>query len=889
MTRIKIIILIVLTLLTTNITLAAGGTSVGGLCSANPPESATIGALCQERQNLPRGQNGQVTDTLRMRQIEKELMEEVIRIEEAKNSDNDPSTIADQARIDFSKQQIANQISAGNSNLNIATQPETVKKNSCFSFSHGLTISACIRDMVSGFLEFIILPILTRFVTLINISFSQTLYLSIRGFSTFVNNLNAINIGWGIVRDLMNLLFIGSLFYIAISTILQVGNANWKREVPRIIVAALLINFSMLFTKILIDASNLLTVTFYDNSSTPGQTVHWFTIDPPGPIGPIIGPEIKMNGNTIPDITYPIINAMSFGSLEESAVGSVTGSIANSLGKVILLMVTGYVLIVAGILFANRVIVLIFLLIMSPFAFIGMILPKGQEFANKWWKNLTDQLIFAPAFMLCFFVTLKIAEASADIKQALGSAGETGFGSSTLMFYTILNGMMFGCIFVAKTMGAKGADWAQETAGGLIAGFPARLMQETVGRRHRNEANSLRLQLQDENLDPAARARLESRLLRADKLSKSTFDIRNTDTVKSLGKISKADFGKGRTDSFNKRREDEIKAEKERAKLLAPQTDQEKAIAKEKNKSYLAIHTDSLDEKIRLAYDPEDQKRAALTAGIKNSATYKSSHESAIGNRELVYNASQANVAAKRAAAEQSANAKFNNDIDAQKSIINDKSKSKTEVDEAREKLNNLKQERAKMIANDDGVKEAIKKEIEAREKLSKVKDKANEYIDQELAKNQELTALVNQRVMAEKSLEGRGGMSDYKIKRIRNNAGSTEEADRKIKEYRDKQEKQKKDFESGKSAQQRYAESVAAGVAGSWHLPISDATVRIPFTSNNPSTAQANQERAAAVRSQAGGTSREDQIAELARQIESERAAATASAPATPPAAGTP
>ena len=58
-----------------------------------------------------------------------------------------------------------------------------------------------------------------------------------------------LNAAWTIVRDLVNLTFIFGLIYVGILTILELGSSSTKKMVASIVIAALLVNFSLFFSK----------------------------------------------------------------------------------------------------------------------------------------------------------------------------------------------------------------------------------------------------------------------------------------------------------------------------------------------------------------------------------------------------------------------------------------------------------------------------------------------------------------------------------------------------------------------------------------------------------------------------------------------------------------
>jgi len=94
--------------------------------------------------------------------------------------------------------------------------------------------------------------------------FNASIQFSLTGKIFDANENTMIKDGWVMVRDLLNLVFIFILLYAAISTILQYGNMDIKKILPSLIIAALLINFSMLITKMVIDASHIFAWEFYN-------------------------------------------------------------------------------------------------------------------------------------------------------------------------------------------------------------------------------------------------------------------------------------------------------------------------------------------------------------------------------------------------------------------------------------------------------------------------------------------------------------------------------------------------------------------------------------------------------------------------------------------------
>jgi hypothetical protein len=102
-------------------------------------------------------------------------------------------------------------------------------------------------------------------------------------------NITAIDSGWKIIRDFSNMIFIFILLYIAVSTILSL--ADYKKQLAIVLVTAVLVNFSLAFTKFTIDVSNKVTVEAYNKilnvmttapnvtSSGSRTNLAWFILD----------------------------------------------------------------------------------------------------------------------------------------------------------------------------------------------------------------------------------------------------------------------------------------------------------------------------------------------------------------------------------------------------------------------------------------------------------------------------------------------------------------------------------------------------------------------------------------------------------------------------------
>ena len=87
------------------------------------------------------------------------------------------------------------------------------------------------------------------------------LVIPILGYNNFGNSA-IIDIGWPLVRDVVNMFVIVVLLVIAVKTILNSSSANWEQQLPRMFIAVILVNFSRTITLLIVDAGQVVMFTF---------------------------------------------------------------------------------------------------------------------------------------------------------------------------------------------------------------------------------------------------------------------------------------------------------------------------------------------------------------------------------------------------------------------------------------------------------------------------------------------------------------------------------------------------------------------------------------------------------------------------------------------------
>lgn len=311
------------------------------------------------------------------------------------------------------------------------------------------------------------------FVALAGLLFNAVFDLTVVNISEFVKQAGIIKVGWTLLRDISNILFIFILLYLAIATILQLDEHGVKHSLSRLIIAAVLINFSLFFTKIVIDVPNLIAIKVYDKiivtdpktGKKEGLGNAFLTIFAPQQAllnedGSIINPN----------------SVKATGSWNEGAKNLATNKnpIITFLMAIILDVFVIFVFLAVIIIFLKRFVILIFLMIFSPLAFAGMAVPMPSiEHAvkDKFWNTLFKEAFYAPIFMICVYITLETGKGV--VKGNIAMPGEAFSWSSSIinmpyiLSFSVVIVMLVASLIIAEEIGVSGASGAMSAYKGM--------------------------------------------------------------------------------------------------------------------------------------------------------------------------------------------------------------------------------------------------------------------------------------------------------------------------------------------------------------------------------------------------------------------------------------
>ncbi|MEK7228022.1 MAG: hypothetical protein AAB681_01545, partial [Patescibacteria group bacterium] len=279
-----------------------------------------------------------------------------------------------------------------------------------------------------------------------------------------------VQTGWQLVRDISNIFFILIMVWTGLMAVFNTSNVSYKKVIPTLIINALIINFSLFATRVVIDMSNITARLFYDrivvcekseggacsNMSGPGgfksvsasivssfnpqkilqnsnilNTPTESDFDPDGKDTDIANSNTDPSGD--PKATGNFNASQTTGAKDTTHMSRTSTEYAAYFGLITLIMVmvafgTAMMFWKTAFMFLGRVIGLYVAMIFSPFAFLSRnnvpLVSKIEGISySSWWKDLTNYALLAPIFV--FFLYIINAFLQVDFINGLGLAQNT--------------------------------------------------------------------------------------------------------------------------------------------------------------------------------------------------------------------------------------------------------------------------------------------------------------------------------------------------------------------------------------------------------------------------------------------------------------------------------
>jgi hypothetical protein len=362
----------------------------------------------------------------------------------------------------------------------------------------------------------------------------------VRNMGNIVQDSEAIHIGWTVLRDMINLLFIFGLLYLSLNIILKGWEDKSRSMLKNIIIAALFINFSFFLTSVAIDLSNVLGLRLADSMT-----------------------GCQYEGTT--NISNCFMNSLRLSTLYNDSSVSTGQRIEISSEmflQIIFLVIASFVFFATALLIFTRMIMLLLLLVLSPIAFIGQIFPQLQTLSTKWTDELVKNLIFLPLFFVLLYVTYVMLLANTDFWNVVGINTNTqnysdiinrGGSADVLIRYVLTIGFLIASLVLSKDYSAKASGAMTKWAGNVTLGGGAKVGRRIGGGLGQRLANSDTAKKWAESDSALTRLTGKALVKGGAKAAKGSWDIRSQSQVAQALKASGMDLGDARSTSFSDR------------------------------------------------------------------------------------------------------------------------------------------------------------------------------------------------------------------------------------------------------------------------------------------------------------------------------------------------
>jgi hypothetical protein len=291
------------------------------------------------------------------------------------------------------------------------------------------------------------------------------LLIKISQFGDFLNT-PIVDKGWVVIRDICYVVIIILLLFMAFATAFGKKDYQIVTMLPKLFFAAIMIHFSKMVSGLIIDFSQVVMMFFVNQFKdiAAGNIVYGFGIH---------------------DMMAFRETATQAG-IDVDGVGQDSSILGGMILAVLMITVATIVVFSLVIMFLARIFILWILVMLSPLAFMGAVMPSGMQGQGgfsfqDWWKNIWKWTLTGPAIAFMLWLTLAITnEMTAEKRimnlnfQSQTNQGNTQNSTEWSAFanqisstqnvtdYLVTTALFMATLFMASKTGIAGASVAQK-------------------------------------------------------------------------------------------------------------------------------------------------------------------------------------------------------------------------------------------------------------------------------------------------------------------------------------------------------------------------------------------------------------------------------------------
>jgi hypothetical protein len=252
--------------------------------------------------------------------------------------------------------------------------------------------------------------------------------------------------GWVVIRNVCNIFFIVGLIAIGLGTLFRVESYQYKHLLVQLILAALLVNFSLVIGQAILGVADTVQSQFL-----------------PSNVGVIRSLAKNLMLAYRSDIS--IYGGVSFAD---------TGYFANTVKPFFFLILSFgsfMVFLAIGAYLAIRIVMLWILLLISPVAYAAGVLPQTSKYRTEWWTTFLKYAFFTP--IMAFFLNMAAVMVDASqtnpiLKRIMSNPAEIGGNNIAAFVVSVASNVL---LLVFLLVGLKVAEQASIFGASSISSF----------------------------------------------------------------------------------------------------------------------------------------------------------------------------------------------------------------------------------------------------------------------------------------------------------------------------------------------------------------------------------------------------------------------------------
>ena len=281
-------------------------------------------------------------------------------------------------------------------------------------------MSACFQN--AGALGWMICPLMYTLRDAVQGIFNEFVEPLIRVDKSIVTNLaqnndsSAMYKAWSLFRNMANIIFVIALLFVIFSQVTGFGIDSYgiKRLLPKLIVTAIIVNFSYFICGIVVDLSNLIGNSvrdIFENASRDLTFTAGKGSDGLGALGVATGVATGVAAA----VTSVVALVTAGSALSAAASGGLLALILPVLGLAASAFMAGFF---ALLMLGARQAIIIIMIVTSPIAFVLYALPNTNALFKKWVSLFRGLLLLYPVY--CFMVGGGFMAAKLIVKDSTG-------------------------------------------------------------------------------------------------------------------------------------------------------------------------------------------------------------------------------------------------------------------------------------------------------------------------------------------------------------------------------------------------------------------------------------------------------------------------------------